>query len=105
VPIQIASPREGIGLYISEFVIPKNAPNKDAAYAFINASLEQPAQVGFAESMGYNGSNAGLELPAALQSRIAFSEAERAHLLPPDYEYLARADAGLRDWWERVFKA
>jgi putative spermidine/putrescine transport system substrate-binding protein len=105
VPIQIATPREGVGLYISEFVIPKNAPNKDGAYAFLNASLQAPAQVGFAESMGYNGSNASVELPAALQSRIALSEAERANLLVPDYEYLARADAGLRDWWERVFKA
>jgi len=105
VPIQIAAPREGVGLYISEFVIPKNAPNKEAAYAFLNASLQTPAQTGFAESMGYNGSNGTVQLPAALQGRIAFTDAERANMILPDYEYLAREDAQIRDWWDRVFKA
>ncbi len=105
VPIQIAAPREGVGLATFEFVIPKNAPNKEAAYAYLNASLQATAQTGFAESMGYNGSNGTVQLPAALQGRIGFSEAERANLITPDYEYLARNDAQLRDWWDRVFKA
>ena len=105
VPIQMAAPREGVGLYISEFCIAKNAPNKDAAYAFVNASLEASAQTGFARSMGYNGSNRTVTYPEDIRSRIAFTPEEQANMIMPDYEYLARNDAQIRDWWDRVFKA
>ena len=41
-------------MYVSGFVIPKNAPNKDGAYAYMDAMLEKGAQENFAIDMGYN---------------------------------------------------
>jgi putative spermidine/putrescine transport system substrate-binding protein len=105
VPVQIAAPKEGLVLYISEFAIAKNAPNKDAAHAYLDATLEQSAQLGFAESMGYNGTISGLKLPEALERRIGFTEAETKTMLKQDYDYLAKNDAGLKEWWDKVFKA
>jgi len=34
------SPKEGLVLYISEMGIAKNAPDKDAAYAYLDALLD-----------------------------------------------------------------
>ena len=53
--VETVAPKEGIPLYISGFVIPKNAPNKDGAHVWLNEMLEPSAQEAFAEDMGYNG--------------------------------------------------
>ena len=37
--VETVAPKEGIPLYISGFVIPKNAPNKDGAYVWLNEML------------------------------------------------------------------
>jgi putative spermidine/putrescine transport system substrate-binding protein len=105
VPIEIASPKEGLVLYISEFGMAKNAPNKDAAYAYMNALLEPSAQLGFGEAMGYNGTVTNANMPDALARRIGFTEAEQKTLMVQDYEYLDKNDAQLKEWWDKVFKA
>ena len=38
--VETVAPKEGIPLYISGFVIPKNAPNKDGAHAWLNEMLQ-----------------------------------------------------------------
>ena len=52
--ILTVAPKEGLISYVSGFAIPKNAPNKAGAYAFLDAALEPSAQEGFAVDMGYN---------------------------------------------------
>ena len=47
-------PSEGVPMYVSGFVMPKNAPNKAGAYAYLDAMLAASAQEGFAVDMGYN---------------------------------------------------
>ena len=59
IPCEAVSPVEGIPAYVSGFVIPKNAPNKDNAYAYMNAMLEKAPQEAFAVDMGYNGTVTG----------------------------------------------
>ena len=66
---------------------------------------QSSAQLGFAESMGYNGTISGLKLPEPLEKRIGFTEAETKTMLKQDYDYLAKNDAGLKEWWDKVFKA
>ena len=46
--VAVVAPSEGALAYVSGFVIPKNAPNKDGAYAFLDAMLEPSAQEDFA---------------------------------------------------------
>jgi putative spermidine/putrescine transport system substrate-binding protein len=44
----------GLPMYCLGFAIPKNAPNKEGGYAYMNAMLEKSAQENFAIDMGYN---------------------------------------------------
>src|SRR5258706_4109335 len=69
--VETVAPKEGIPLYISGFVIPKNAPNKDGAHAWLNEMLQPSAQEAFAEDMGYNGSVTNAKIPAETEKRIS----------------------------------
>ena len=104
VPVEIANPKEGIVLYVSELAIAKNAKNKDAAYAYLNAMLEPQPQQEFAKNMGYNptASNAGLAPDMA--ARIGFDKSIEDRFMVQDQEYLAQNDPQLQEWWNKVFK-
>jgi putative spermidine/putrescine transport system substrate-binding protein len=104
IPVESAAPSEGIPLYISGFSIPKNAPNKENAYLYMNAMLEKSAQEAFAVDMGYNGTVTGLSVAPDLQKRIGFTAEEEKRLKDLDYAYLAKNDAAMKEWWDKVFK-
>jgi putative spermidine/putrescine transport system substrate-binding protein len=105
IPVESVAPSEGIPLYISGFSIPKNAPNKEGAYAYMNAMLEKQAQENFAADMGYNPTVTTASVPADLQKRIGFTAEEQKRLLDLDYGYIAKNDQALKEWWDKVFKA
>ena len=52
ISVETVAPEEGVPMYVSGFVIPKNAPNKDGAYAYLDAMLEKSAQENFADRHG-----------------------------------------------------
>ena len=79
--VETVAPNEGVPLYISGFVIPKNAPNKDAAHVWLNAMLEPPAQEAFAEDMGYNATVINARIPLDTEKRIGFNADERKRLI------------------------
>ena len=105
VPVQAVTPKEGVVLYVSDFVVPKNAQNKAAAYAYLDAMLEPSAQVAFGETMGYNPTVTNVKLPEAVARRVAFSKEEQTRLITPNYDYIAKNDFQLKEWWDKVFKA
>jgi putative spermidine/putrescine transport system substrate-binding protein len=97
-------PKEGIPLYISGFVIPKNSPNKDGAHVWLNEMLATSAQEAFAEDMGYNPSVTNAKIPPETEKRIGFNADERKRLIDLDYGYLAKNDAAFKEWWDKTFK-
>ena len=92
-------------MYVSGFVIPKNAPNKPGAYAYLDAMMAASAQEGFAVDMCYNPTVTNAEVPADVAKRIGFTAAERKLLVDLDYGYMAKNDAAFQDWWNKSFKA
>ncbi|HKD22398.1 MAG TPA: extracellular solute-binding protein, partial [Rhizomicrobium sp.] len=102
--VETVAPKEGIPLYISGFVIPKNAPNKDGAHVWLNEMLVTSAQEAFAEDMGYNPSVGNATIPPATEKRIGFNADERKRLIDLDYGYLAKNDAAFKEWWDKTFK-
>jgi len=46
VPVKVAVPKEGVGLFTSEYLVPKNAPNKAQAYAWLNGTTGAPVETG-----------------------------------------------------------
>ncbi|MBV8827203.1 MAG: ABC transporter substrate-binding protein [Hyphomicrobiales bacterium] len=104
IPIEMANPKEGIVLYVSGMVMAKNARNKEQAYAWLDALLDPRAQGDFAKHMGYAPTVDNVTLEPSLASRVMFEpEAQNAFVLQ-DQDYLAKADAGLQEWWNKVFK-
>ncbi len=105
IPIQTVAPKEGIPMYVSGFVMPKNAPNKAGAYAWLDAMMASSAQEGFAVDMGYNPTVTNAKVSADLQKRIGFSAEEQKRLVDLDYAYIAKNDSAFQDWWNKTFKA
>jgi putative spermidine/putrescine transport system substrate-binding protein len=99
------APTEGVPMYVSGFIIPKNAPNKEGGYAYMNAMLDKSAQENFAIDMGYNPTVTNAVVAPDLQKRIGFTPEEQSRLVDLDYGYLAKNDAALKEWWDKVFKA
>ncbi len=104
VPVKIAAPKEGAVLYVSELGMAKNAPDKEAGYAYLNALLDPRPQQSFITAMGYNPTVDNVQSEGDIAQRIGFSDAEKSHLMVQDYEYLAKNDAQLKEWWDKVFK-
>ena len=102
--IQTVAPKEGLIAYVSGFCIPKNAPNREGAYAFLDAALSPSVQEGFAADMGYNPVVANAKVPAALKARIGFTPEEEKLLVNPDLDFIATRSAELKDFWDKEFK-
>ncbi len=102
--ILTVAPKEGVIAYVSGFTIPKNAPNKDGSYAFLDAALEASVQEGFAADMGYNPVVGNAKVPPELKKRIGFTPEEEKLLVNPDLEFLAKRTAELKDFWDKEFK-
>ncbi|HVC63129.1 MAG TPA: extracellular solute-binding protein [Acetobacteraceae bacterium] len=97
-PVKGAFPKEGAILYVSGMVLPKNAPDKDAAYKYMNALLEPSAQQGFAAHMGYLPTVNNAPLSGKVGQQLAFPR-PAPKLVPPDYPVLSKAMPDLNDWW------
>jgi putative spermidine/putrescine transport system substrate-binding protein len=102
--IETVAPKEGVPMYVSGFGMPKNAPNKVGAYAYLDAMMEASAQEGFAVDMGYNPTVTTANVPPDVQKRIGFTDEEKKRLVDLDYAYLAKNDAAFQDWWNKSFK-
>ncbi len=97
-PVAGRFPTEGSILYVSGMVLPKNAPDKEAAYRYMNALLEPSAQQGFAAHMGYLPTVDNAPLSGAVGEQLAFPQ-PRPKLVAPDYPVLSKALPELNDWW------
>ncbi|MDP2377970.1 PotD/PotF family extracellular solute-binding protein [Reyranella sp.] len=102
--VQTIAPKEGVPMYVSGFVVPKNAPNKEGSYAYLNAMLEASAQEGFAADMGYNPTVTNAKVPDDLRKRIGFTDEEQKRLVDLDYGYMAKNDSAFKEWWDKSFK-
>ena len=104
IKVSTVAPKEGIPMYVSGFVVPKNAPNKAGAYAWLDAMLSPSAQEGFAVDMGYNPTVTNAVVAPDLQKRIGFTAEEQSRLVDIDYGYMAKNDVAFQDWWNKSFK-
>lgn len=97
-PVKGQFPTEGAILYVSGMVVPKNAPNKAAAFKYMNALLEPSAQQGFAAHMGYLPTVDDAPLSGRVGEQLAFPE-PKPKLVTPDYAVISKSMADLNDWW------
>ena len=100
IPVAAAFPKEGCILYVSGMVIPKNAPNKEAAFAYLNAMLEPQAQLGFAQNMGYLPTVGNATLTGKVADQLALPTPE-PKMVPPEYAVTSKAYNEQHDWWQK----
>jgi putative spermidine/putrescine transport system substrate-binding protein len=103
--VQTVAPKEGVPMYVSGFIMPKNAPNKAGGYAYLDAMMAASAQEGFAVDMGYNPTVTNAKVPPDVQKRIGFTDDEKKLLVDLDYGYMAKNNSSFQDWWNKSFKA
>ena len=97
-PVAGHFPKEGSILYVSAMVLPKNAPDKEAAYKYMNALLQPSAQQGFAAHMGYLPTVDDAPLSGSVGEQLSLPE-PKPKLVTPDYPVLSKAAPELNDWW------
>jgi putative spermidine/putrescine transport system substrate-binding protein len=105
ISVQAITPTEGTLAYVSGFVIPKNAPNKDGGYAYLDAMLEKSAQEAFAVDMGYNPTVSNAVVAPDLNKRIGFTPDEVKKLVDLDYDYMNKNDIEFKEWWDKELKS
>ncbi len=105
ISVNSIAPTEGTLAYVSGFVIPKNAPNKDGAYAYLDAMLAQSAQEAFAVDMGYNPTVTNATVAPDLNKRIGFTPDEIKKMVDLDYDYMNKTDVALKEWWDKELKS
>src|SRR6202166_2118591 len=105
IPVNPFTPKEVALAYVSGFVVPNNAPDKDGAYAYLDAMLEKSAQEAFAIDMGYNPTVTNAVVAPDLNKRIGFTPDEVKKLVNLDYEYMNKNDVAFKDWWDKELKS
>ena len=105
IKVETVAPKEGVPMYVSGFVMPKNAPDKPGAYVWLDAMMAPSAQENFAIDMGYNPTVTNAKVAPDLQKRIGFSDEEKKRLVDLDYGYMGKNDVAFQDWWNKSFKA
>ncbi|MGE0714883.1 MAG: extracellular solute-binding protein [Alphaproteobacteria bacterium] len=105
IPLATVAPTEGATPIIFEAAVPKNAQNKDNGWAYLDAMLDPGGQVLFADKMGYVPTVTNAKLPDDLAAEIGFTDAEQAKFNIPDYDYIAKNNAQMLEWWNKSFKA
>lgn len=100
VNLKAVIPAKGTVLYTSGMVMPKNAPNKDTAYTYLDAVIAPTAQRGFALNMGYAPAirDAGFSPEEAARYAIP---ADGPKLFQPDLEKMSPIISELFDWWKK----
>jgi len=101
IPVKDIAPKEGITPILFEMAVPRNSQNKDAAYEFLQAMLEPKAQGGFAQKMGYVPTVNNAPLTPDLEQKLTFTPEEQKRFIVPDYDYIAKNNNALREWWQR----
>ncbi len=100
-PLATAYPDEGAVAITFGACLPKKAPNKEAAYFYLNAMIDRKAMADLSAASFYAPSNGAAELAPELRAKIDFSDAERAKLKFPDYGYVAKNTAEWLEWWNK----
>lgn len=100
IPVKASFQKEGSVLYVSGMVVPKNAPNKAAGFAYLNAMLAPPAQARFAERMGYLPTVDNCKLTGKVADQLALPD-PRPNLQPPNYDITGKLQGPTSEWWKK----
>ena len=100
-PLGIAVPKEGTFATAFTVGIPKNAPNKEAAYKYLNAMLAPKAQEEFAKNMGYQPTVTNSGISKKLQAELGIPADKENLVQPINIDYVASHTGGWNKVWQQ----
>ena len=100
IPVKASFQTEGSVLYISGMAVPKNAPNKAAAFKYLNAMLDPSSQTRFAERMGYLPTVDNCKLTGKVGEQLALPD-PAPKLFPPNYDITGKLQTPMSEWWKK----
>lgn len=101
--VKIVIPDGGSAWSLQAISIPKDAPNKDAAYAFINYMLEQDTQVAWADAASIAPARTDVELPAEVQTKVRETPEVAADIWPIDWVWFGENVDAWTTRWQEIF--
>ena len=100
IPVKASFPTEGSVIYSTGMVVPKNAPNKEGAFRYLNAMLDPSAQIRFAERMGFMPTVDNAVLTGKVGEQLALPS-PAPKMLAPDYEIVGKLQGPTSEWWKK----
>lgn len=97
----VVTPEEGTVSVVNTINLVKNAPNPEAALAFINFALGKDAQKRFSERMFYGTTNAQANIAPEVSVRTTSGAATRAKLIPLKWSEVVPARDKWNSRWRR----
>lgn len=104
IKIKTTVPKEGAWPVSFSFGIPKNAQNKEGAYAYLNQVLAPAAQKAAAEGIYYAPVVSDARISDQLERTIGFTPKEVERFIDVDFEYVAKNSPAWRQRWEEQVK-
>jgi putative spermidine/putrescine transport system substrate-binding protein len=104
VPILATTPSEGVYPTFFVFGTTKNTRDADSSNKVLGAALEPDVQLAVASAIGQVPTVSTAKLPADMQEKIGFTDAERARFHKPDYAYATQKATEISEFWNQKFK-
>lgn len=99
--LAVAQPDEGSVFQVNAITLVNNAPQPDAARAFIAYALGTEAQKAFSEKMFYAPTNPNAQIAPAALARTVASPERLQKMLPVDWLEVAKGRDRLNEQWRR----
>jgi putative spermidine/putrescine transport system substrate-binding protein len=97
-------PTEGVVAFEQSFNILKNAPNKEAAYKYLNLILQQDVQEIMAKEFFTSPSNMKSTLAADVALNVPVNGAKMANIVQFDWAKVNPQLGAITDRWNREMK-
>ena len=104
VPVEMVVPTEGVMAFEQSFNILKNAPNKEAAYKYLNLILQQDVQEIMAKEFFTSPSNMKSTLAADVAVNVPVNGAKMANIVQFDWAKVNPQLGAITDRWNREMK-
>lgn len=98
--IGVMLPEEGTGFQINTINVVRGGPNREAALAFVNHALSQPAQKAFTERMFYGPTNRVAQIAPEALARTAAAPEYRDRVIDLDWADIVK----VRDTWNNRWR-
>ena len=106
VSVATSYPKEGGIAVIFGACIPKKAPHKDLANAYVNALIDPQGMANLVQASFYTPSVTNAPLPAEFKAVSGFSEEEQKKLLFQDFGYMSKnSTTTWLEWWNKEFRS